>query len=258
MQVKLSVVIITYNEEINIGRCLESVKEIADEIVVLDSFSSDRTEEICRNYNAKFEQHAFDDFVQQKNRAVTLATFPHILSLDADEALSPELFDSIKEIKNNFNSDGYYFNRLTNYCGKWIRHCGWYPDQKLRIWDSQKGKWSGVQIHEKVEMEPGASIQFIKGDLLHYSYYSISQHIKQVNYFTEIGADAAFQNGMKPSLMIEILNPPWKFFRDYVIKLGFLDGWHGFVICVISAHATFLKYVKLRQLHNKRIVNNEK
>ena len=157
----ISVVIITFNEEKNIGRCLESVKNIADEIVVLDSFSTDKTEEICLQHGASFFQHPFDGHIEQKNRAITYATYPHILSLDADEVLSPELEQSIKAVKENWQADGYYFNRLTNYCGKWIRHCGWYPDRKLRLWDSRKGKWGGVNPHDKYMLEPNAKQVFL-------------------------------------------------------------------------------------------------
>src|SRR6476620_7997347 len=153
--IKLSVVIITFNEERNIGRCLKSVKEVADEIVVLDSFSKDKTREICESHGARFIQHAFDGHIQQKNRAITFAAYPHILSLDADEALDETLIDSIKKIKQNFTKDGYYLNRLTNYCGHWVRHCGWYPDRKLRLADSRKGHWTGVNPHDKYELFEG-------------------------------------------------------------------------------------------------------
>ena len=146
---KLSVVIITFNEEKNIARCIESVKEIADEIVVLDSFSKDKTKEICESHGIKFYEHAFDGHIQQKNRAITYASYPHILSLDADEALDETLKKSIIEIKNNWTHDGYYMNRLTNYCGHWVKHCNWYPDTKMRLWDSRKGCWTGINPHDK-------------------------------------------------------------------------------------------------------------
>ena len=135
------VIIITLNEERNIGRCLESVNDIADEIVVVDSYSTDDTEKICKLYGVKFIQHRFDGHIEQKNWAINQAKYPHILSLDADEVLSPRLKASIKAVKENWEFDGYYFNRMTNYCGKWIRHSSWYPSRKLRLWDSRKGEW---------------------------------------------------------------------------------------------------------------------
>src|SRR6187551_311049 len=134
--IQLSVVIITFNEERNIARCLDSVREIADDVVVVDSFSTDKTEAICREKGARFVQHKFEGHIEQKNYAVTQAKFPYILSLDADEAPDEKLIASIKKVKADWIADGYSMNRLTNYCGKWIHHCGWYPDVKLRLWDS--------------------------------------------------------------------------------------------------------------------------
>ena len=247
--VQLSVVIITFNEEKNIARCLDSVKEIADEIIVLDSFSIDKTEQICKEKGARFFQHKFDGHIEQKNRAVTFAKFPHILSLDADEALSDKLKKSIQDVKNNFLKDGYYMNRLTNYCGKWIFHCGWYPDKKLRLWDSRKGKWTGINPHDRYEMfDKDKSTGFLKGDILHYSYFTIDDHYKQVGYFTEIAAEAFFKEKKTASLLKMYISPVLKFFRAYFIQLGFLDGRAGFIISRISAYAAFLKYKKLRTL----------
>ncbi|HON17771.1 MAG TPA: glycosyltransferase family 2 protein [Salinivirgaceae bacterium] len=252
--VKISVVIITFNEEKNIGRCLESVQGLADEIVVLDSFSTDRTQEICESFGVRFFQHSFDGHIQQKNRVIGLASYPHILSLDADEVLSENLYQSILKVKENWDADGYYFNRLTNYCGQWIRHCGWYPDRKLRLWDSRKGRWGGVNPHDRFIMEPRCSVKFLKGDLLHFSYFSISQHQQQANAFSSIGAKADFEKGKRADLLKIWLFPKWKFFRDFILKKGFLDGYYGYIICKISAHATFLKYVKIRELQkNKQI-----
>ena len=142
MKVKLSVVIITFNEERDIERCLKSVETVADEIVVVDSYSTDRTEEICKIYKARFIQHSFAGHIEQKNWAIGQASHPHILSLDSDEALDETLRQSILNAKENWQGAGYTMNRMTNYCGKWIRHCGWYPDQKLRLWESNKGRWT--------------------------------------------------------------------------------------------------------------------
>lgn len=244
----ISVVIITFNEERNISRCIDSVKSIADDIVVVDSFSNDDTEKICREKSVRFIQNNFEGHIEQKNFAVTQAKFPHILSLDADEELSDELKSAILEIKNNWKLDGYYMNRLTNYCGKWIYHCGWYPDKKLRLWDSRKGKWKGTNPHDRYEMLAHSITGLLKGDLLHYSYYSIKDHIQQVNYFTDISAMALYEEGKKGNFIKILFSPIIKFLRDYFLKLGFLDGYYGLVICMISAHATFLKFVKLKTL----------
>ena len=254
MVVSISVVIITFNEEINIERCLSSVKDLSDDIVVVDSFSTDRTEAICKEYGVRFVQHAFEGHIEQKNWAITQAKYPHILSLDADEVLSDELYKSINSVLSNWNGNGYSMNRLTNYCGHWVKHCGWYPDTKLRLWDSRLGAWGGDNPHDKFEMHSkDAHIEHLKGDILHYSYYSLDDHYKQVAYFTDILANAQFRKGKKAPLLILVFSPIVKFIKDYFIKLGFLDGKVGFRICRISAFATFTKYKKLRNLHKMNI-----
>lgn len=244
---QISVVIITFNEEKNIARCLESVKEVADEIVVLDSFSKDKTKDICLSHGVKFYEHAFDGHIQQKNRAITYATFPHILSLDADEALDETLKKSILAIKENWTHDGYYMNRLTNYCGHWVKHCNWYPDTKLRLFDRAKGSWTGTNPHDKYELLNGdKNTKHLKGDILHYSYYTIEDHYKQVEYFTNIAAKAYLEKGKNAPLYKLIANPIAKFIDHYLLHLGFLDGKAGYLISKISAYATYLKYKKIR------------
>jgi glycosyltransferase involved in cell wall biosynthesis len=251
MQVKLSVVIITFNEEKNIARCITAVQSVADEIVVVDSFSTDKTPLICQQLGVRFIQNPFRGHIEQKNWAITQATFPHILSLDADEVPDETLLQSIIQIKQRWEADGYIFNRCNNYCGQWIKHGAWYPDRKLRLWDSRQGSWQGENPHDRYEMKENAIIKYLKGDLLHYSYYSIDEHIAQGNKFSSIAANAAFQKGKKSNLFDIIFRPFWRFFRDYFLKVGFLDGWAGFIIAINTAHSTFLKYIKLRALHKK-------
>ena len=255
--VKVSGVIITFNEETNIGRCLDSLNGVVDEIVVVDSFSTDKTEQICNDKGAVFIRHPFEGHIEQKNYAMSRASYDHILSLDADEALSEELKKSILSAKNSWNYDGCSFNRLTNYCGKWIRHCGWYPDEKLRLWDRRKGRWGGVNPHDRVMMDRNSSVTHLVGDLFHYSYDSIGDNISQVNKFSDIAARAAYEKGRNSNFLLDIcLNPPCTFLKKYFIKLGILDGYYGFVISIISAFGKFLKYVKLRELnetHNEYI-----
>lgn len=249
---KLSVVIITLNEEAQIGRCLESVQGIADEIVVLDSFSTDQTEAICRKMGAKVHKEVFKGYGAQKNMALDLASYDLVLSLDADEALSEELRKSIAALKEDPRYDGYTMNRLNNYCGKWIRHCGWYPDRKIRLADRRKARWDDAVIHEKFIVESNQT-QHLKGDLLHYSYHSISGHILQMNKFTDYSAMQMFDAGKKAPIWRLLVNPSLMFLKMYFFKTGFLDGFYGFTISIVTAHATFLKYAKLRQLYmNKR------
>lgn len=249
MEVKISAVIITYNEERNIARCLDSVKGIADEVVVVDSYSTDRTEEICKSYGAQFIRHSFRGHIEQKNWAITQARYPHILSLDADEALSDLLRDSIMKVKQNWKHDGYYFNRLTSYCGKWIRHTSWYPSRKLRLWDARKGAWGGFNPHDRFILERRSTRKHLRGDILHYSYYSVNEHMEQINKFSSILARSYFEQGRQAWLISILLHPVWRFFKDYFLRLGFLDGYYGLIVSVNSAHETFLKYVKLRNHH---------
>jgi len=250
--IKISVSIITLNEEKNIARCLESVKGIADEVVVADSFSTDKTKEICLQYGVKFIEQAFLGYVGQKNFADAQAENDWILSLDADEELSESLRKEILAIKQQPAADAYQMPRMTNYIGKWIRHTDWYPDKKIRLYNRKKASWQGKNLHEQIEIAPDAKLLNLKGDILHYSYYSIHQHIAQLNKFTDIGAEEAFQRGKKAPLYKVFLNPVWKFIYSYFLRLGILDGYKGFLVCGISAFATFSKYIKMRELWRER------
>lgn len=242
----LSVVIITFNEERNIGRCLDSVRGIADEIVVVDSGSTDRTVEICRSAGARIVVHPFKGHIEQKNHALTLAGFPHVLSVDADEALSEGLKEEIRAVKESWQSDAYAMKRLTNYCGTWIRHGGWYPDWKIRLFDKRKGTWGGVNPHDRIVLQPGSTTGALGGDLLHYSYYTVSDHLRQIDYFTDISADALMQRGRRPSFIRMLAGPLFRFVRDFVFRLGFLDGSAGLRIAVLSSYAVFIKHAKHR------------
>ena len=250
--VKISAVVITFNEEKNIGRCLDSLRGVADEIVVVDSHSTDLTKDICKRKQVKFLRHPFNGHIEQKNFAVSCATYDYVLSLDADEALSAELRQSIITVKQDWQHDGYLCNRLTNYCGRWIRHSGWYPDRKLRLWDRRKGRWGGVNPHDRVMMDDSDRVLHIDGDLYHYSYRTVKDHIDQMNSFSEIAARAAHAQGRKANLVSDIvLNPGLTFLKKYILKLGILDGYAGFLIATHTAYGKFLKYIKLRELNKK-------
>ncbi len=242
--IKLSVVIITYNEERNIERCILSIKEIADEIIIVDSYSTDLTIPIALNLGAKIFYHYFYGYIEQKNFALTKTSYPHVLSLDADEALSEELRQSILNVKKNWTADGYYFNRLTRYCGKLVRFTSWYPSRKLRLWDKRKGSWGGYNPHDKFLMEGKANKQFLNGDLLHFPYNTIEEHLSQIERFSSIYAEYQFLDGNRAYLYNIIINPLWRFFRDYFIKLGILGGFTGLTICFLSSYETYLKYKK--------------
>jgi len=251
MEIKLSVVVITFNEEKNIGRCLESVREIADDIVVVDSYSTDRTAEICAEHGARFIQHTFHSHIDQKNWAIAQAKFPHILSLDADEALSDELKQSIVAVKRDWEHDGYDFNRLTNYCGKWIRHTTWYPSRKLRLWDARCGEWGGLNPHDKFILDPGCRKKHLEGDLLHYSYYEVEEHLEQLEKFSTIHAESYYRKGVRTNMLKRWLHTGWRFLNDYVFRMGFLDGKAGFTVSRLGAREVNLKYLKLKKLWEK-------
>lgn len=256
----LSVVIITFNEEKNIGRCLESLRGLADEIVVVDSFSTDKTKEICLDFGARFFENPFEGHIQQKNFALSLASGQWILSLDADEALDDVLAHSIRKLKEGAAAEVFTMNRLTNYCGQWIYHSGWYPDRKLRLFRKGHALWGGTNPHDQLIPNVDSRVHHLKGNILHYSYTSIQQHVAQANHFSGINALEYFKKGRKASLL-KIIMAPWiRFFRDYFWWRGFLDGYYGLVICRISAHAAFLKYVKIRELwmQHKREVGSPK
>jgi glycosyltransferase involved in cell wall biosynthesis len=249
---QISGVVITFNEEKNIFRCLSSLKDVADEIIVLDSFSNDKTLEIIRNSfkDVKIYQNTFKDYSSQKNLANSKASYDFILSIDADEALSNELKQSIIEIKDkDFNDNTLFsFNRKTNYCGTWVNHCGWYPDKKIRIFNRNFASWQG-DIHETLSYNNTPNIIHLKGDLFHYSYYTVQEHINQINKFTTLTSREAYNKGKKSSFMKMYLAFHWKFLRDFIFHLGFMDK-KGYQICKLSAFATMIKYIKLQE-HNK-------
>jgi glycosyltransferase involved in cell wall biosynthesis len=245
---QLSAVIITFNEEQYIETCLVSLKKVADEIIVVDSFSTDRTEEICNRHNVKFIKHKFEGYVEQKNFALTQASFPHVLSLDADEAVGDEAIKSILKVKEAFNFDGYIFNRSNNYCGHWLKHSRSYPDKQLRLFDTRKGKWKGPNPHDRFILEKGSKSCKIKGDILHWNFESYEEHIEKMNKFSTIGALEAYKAGKKSGRFTASIHSFWSFFRSYFLYLGILDGYDGYISCSIAAYGSFMKYAKLRRL----------
>ncbi len=242
---KLSAVIITFNEEKNIGRCIESIKDITDEILILDSNSTDQTTMIAESKGAVVIKEPFRGHIQMKNRAVELAANNYILSLDADEALDPRLILSILSEKENFTYKAYRMNRCTNYCGQFIRHGSWYPDRKIRIFDRRVARWGGTNPHDKIIVDVNTDVRQLAGDILHYSYYTIAEHVAQNNKFSTISAESLFTQGKKTNLFKIVVNPVWAFIQGYFLRVGFLDGLFGFVIAVQVSHLTFLKHLKL-------------
>lgn len=250
---KLTTVIITFNEERNIGRCLQSVEDIADEVVVVDSYSTDRTKEICEKFGVRFFQQEFHDYASQKNYAISLATGDYILSLDADEQISPKLKEEILKVKEKTTAQAYSFNRMTNYClEKWIKHCGWYPDVALRLVKKELAVFKGEFVHEGILLDPNIEVVHLKGDLYHYSYYSTEEHIERVNKYSTLGAKKYLTKKKRKITCCDIVcRTFWTFFRSYFLKLGFLDGWAGYKVCYIMSLETFIKYTKVQEMQRK-------
>ncbi|MCB1159929.1 MAG: glycosyltransferase family 2 protein [Leptospiraceae bacterium] len=245
MKPKLSVAIITYNEEKNIRDCIRSCEELADEIVVLDSFSTDKTEEIVRSFpKVRFSTREFTGHIEQKNRAIELCTGDWVLSLDADERVSPELKESITAVlekKEDYN--GYRIARLTYHLGRYIRHSGWYPQMRYRLFKKGLGRWKGENPHDFLEIEGKGGK--LKGDIIHFSFKDLSHQVDTINKFSSIVSYTRHKKGQKFSVFMSLLKPISKFLEIYIYKLGFLDGYPGFVIAVSSAFSTFLKYAKI-------------
>ena len=248
--IHLSGLVITYNEEHNIERCLSSLWKVCDEVIVIDSNSNDQTREIALKLNSKVIINPFPGHIEQKNFAVSKASHDYVLSIDADEELSDELVKQIQKFKRSVNADALKFNRVTRYVDQWIYHCDWYPDTKLRLWKKELGKWGGVNPHDIVQISKEAKVIKLKGDLRHYSYNSISEHIQQTDKFTTIAAKAAYNNGVRSSIFKIVTRPFLKFLKDYFLRLGILDGKYGFIICYINSLSALLKYSKIKDLQD--------
>lgn len=253
MTTPLTAVVITYNEERNITDCLLSLQAVADEILVVDSYSTDATVAICRQLGARVLQHTWEGIVAQRNYAQAMATHAVVLNIDADERLSPALQASIMaEKQKGFPQKGYSMNRLNNYCGQWIRHGNYYPDRKLRLYHKAIGHVEGAEPHEWVTLQPGSKVQHLQGDLLHYSFRSLAEDVEKMNRFTSLAAQTLFKRGRKPSYSKPLLSAVWSFCNGYILRLGFLDGWYGYTIARCNAMYAFYKYAKLNELYKGR------
>lgn len=248
----ISAVIITYNEENNIGRCIESLKRVADEIIVLDSYSADGTVTIAKQLGAIVHQHIFRGYIDQKNAALRLASNNYILSLDADEALDDILTSSILAAKRTLHFRAYCMSRMTCYCGQFIRHGLWYPDRKIRLFDRRIVKWGGLNPHDKIILDPAYKVRQLKGNLLHYSFNTPEDLVWQNNRHSSIAALSMYAIGKKSSLFKMIIRPVWAFFNGYILRKGFLDGANGFAIAIQTSNQVFLKYHKLHKLQKEK------
>ncbi len=244
LALKISATIVAYNEEKNLGQALDSL-DFCDETVVVDSGSSDATVEVALARGARVIRNAWPGYAAQKNFAAGAAAHDWILSLDADEAVSPQLRRSIEALRErSLDHAGYQFPRLARYLGRWIRHGGWYPDRKVRLYDRRRGAWRGDFVHESVVVE--GSVGGLEGDLLHYTCDSLTEHVARVNRYTDLAAAELRRNGSTPGLLRMLSSPPWAFFKAFAVQQGFRDGVHGLLIAWMAGVYVFLKYAKAR------------
>jgi len=254
----LSVCLITFNEEVNVRACLESVRPLLrrsgrwpDEIVVVDSHSTDGTAAICREYTDRVIVRDWPGHVAQKQFAVDQASHEWVFCIDADERVSPALRREIESALQRAaageeDADGFAMPRKVFYLGRWITHGGWYPDRKLRLFRKSRGRWGGIDPHDRVILD--GKVKRLSGDLHHHTYRDISAHLKQIDTFTTISARQMFQRGEGRAVLRMLGRAPARFVRMYLLRLGFLDGLPGFVIAVLAAYYVFLKYAKLWEL----------
>jgi glycosyltransferase involved in cell wall biosynthesis len=248
----ITAVIITHNEARNIQRCLASLKTVADEIIIVDSFSTDDTVAICQQEGAIVKQQAWLGFGPQKNFGIQHASHEYILSLDADEALDDELQATILAAKNQGLQGMYDFTRLNFYYGKFLYHGFEYPDYKIRLFPKSKVRWNDELVHETLQLSPGVTQKRLKGHLLHYTYFTIQEHVAKANKYTNLGAELNYKKGKVASWIKILFAPLATFVQAYIFKRGFLDGGHGFIVAAFHAYGAFMKYTKLWQLNNEK------
>jgi glycosyltransferase involved in cell wall biosynthesis len=246
---KLTVLVPTFNEEGNIRACLEAVKW-ADEIFIVDSYSTDRTLEIAREYTDRIVQHEYVNSAAQKNWAIPQARHPWVLIVDADERVTPALRDEILQILiSNSPCAGYTIYRQNHFMGKPIRFCGWQRDRVLRLFKRDAGRYEDKEVHANIILNGSTSL--LKNKLLHFTFTSFEQYMKKFDRYTAWAAGDRSKRTPRVRWHHLALRPAWRFLRQYILQLGFLDGMAGFIICTLAAYSVFLKYAKLwdRQQH---------
>ncbi|MDH7600889.1 MAG: glycosyltransferase family 2 protein [Armatimonadota bacterium] len=251
----ISALVITWNEEKNIQRCLESLR-FADEIVVLDSYSSDRTVEIAKRYTDKVFQREFAGFSDQRIAALQYASQDWVLIVDADEVVTPELASALRRAAETEQYDGYRLPRLTVFLDREMRHCGWYPAYSIRLARKDKVYFPPRLVHESILVR--GRIGVLDEHLLHYSYPSLAEYARKMMLYADAGAKQMKIDGKRFTLFDLLARPPFAFFRMFIWKLGFLDGMHGFVLSVLTACSTALRYAMLWELERQSKIENGK
>lgn len=247
---KISAAIITLNEQRNVARAMESLR-CCDEIVVVDSGSTDRTVEIARNLGARVIENPWQGYADQKNYATEQCANDWVLSLDADESLSEALEGEIWQIrKHGPQFDAYTMPRLAQYLGRWILHSGWYPDRKVRLYDRRRARWKGKFVHESVVVD--GRIGHLKSNLLHFTCDSLSEHLRSLDRYTTLAAEQLLEEKTGVSWGQLLFDPPWTLFRTFILKRGFQDGPEGLAIAWMAAMYNFLKFAKARNMRPGR------
>jgi len=248
--VKISAVLITFNEEANIEAALRSLEGIASEIIVVDSHSTDLTVKIACRFTPNVVERTWTNYSDQKNFAADRAEHPWILSLDADERLSPELREELMALaKGEPPCAGFSMPRRVFYLGRWIKHSGWYPDRKVRLFRKDCARWEGAYVHEDLAVR--GEIRRLRGDILHFTYRNIADHLTRINAFSDLGAQKLYAQRKKCRLRHLLLVPPGRFIKSYILRRGFLDGFAGLVIAVLNGYGIFVRYAKLREIWKK-------
>ena len=247
---EISAVLIALNEEKRLEAALKSLLGIASEIVVVDGGSTDGTVRLAKRYTDKVFERTWTNFADQKNFANAKATRPWILSLDADERVSPELREEILALKGREPAcTGFSIPRQVHYLGRWIRHSGWSPDRKVRLFRADRARWEGDYVHEALVFS--GPVEKLAGPIHHFTYAGIADHIARINRFSELGAQKLYAQRKKCRLVHLVGWPAGRFIRSYVLKLGILDGFPGFVIAVLNGYSVFIRYAKLREIWKK-------
>ncbi len=238
---KISFCVITYNEEKNIKELIENIKDIADEIVVVDRFSQDNTCEVAKSLGAVVYRREWVDYTTQKNRALEFAKNEWVFFMDADERVSEELKSEIRKLKKSETEcDGFLIKRKANYLGKWINHSGWYPDKRIRLFKKTKGKFYGKYVHEGLDFS--GRLCELNGDVYHYAYKTIVEHVDKTKKYAMLSAKRMVEEKKTFSVIKLLFSPFFRFIRHYFLRFGFLDGTRGFLIAFLSAYYVFLKY----------------
>ena len=250
----LSVIIITYNEAKHIGRTLRAAWQVADEIIIADSGSTDDTKKIAEEAGAVVYEQAWLGYGAQRNFAVSKATHSYILALDADEELGEELIAAINQEKNaGFPAKAYIISRLNSYYGKFVHHGIGYPDNIERLYRKDIASWNKREVHETIVYSEKVDLKKLKGYLLHYTTDSISDHTIKADRYSTLSARHYFEKGKKePGILKLVFSPAFRFFKSYILKAGFLDGWHGYILAKMHAKVVFDKYAKLKMLYRAR------